>query len=364
MKTNEVLYQDDCFIVYDAGDTSATMQDFTALVLKIGTNENNPRKPIRQLITRCGSPIQGSWFAPNATVADLENIEKLQQLGFAFEDVGNGEINAIDVDLSPKIRDSIDEYDKFTSFKREIVSVHEIERVACVVQYVARLALLALGDMRQKDIIDMRLDLPTSKTVHFETDVPLYGEFVDGEWLNPKILANDELQGYAFVNLIDKLSSNSSLHLDISEKDIYIHSLKRDDADSRIRIAAQFALSIILCAASTPRYAPSHFGYLPTELKAAGFLGSILEAANDGRLVGCPHCGWPVLKPHHSSNEFCRQGHRNKFDKNKHREAAAQMIREGKTIAQIEREYRNSNGIPYLSYSQLKYLEKHLGEGR
>lgn len=354
---NEVLYLDNHLAVYDDKGAHPSTAEMVSRLLQIGTNEQNPLKPINELLTCCGTPVKYANYAPNAQLSDV-NAEKLHELGYTIIPASRGDVDGLQV---------IESFEGDSPFAdhpyggdeigRYLVSLDSLNKLANVLRYFASLALLSQGDMRSRDAISMRLDNGSRTLVHFEATIPLLGDGFRGEWINEKVFSILGYGGFA----VDVIESEPALKVNCSiSRNGYYGTIPRD-LDGRTKLAANYLLSAVYCAATGVGFEPDSESGLPKSINRGVFFQEIIDAARSGRLEGCPRCGWPVLRLTDKADRYCRKGHRTKTDKEKKRNEAREMLRSGKSVEEVVKAFRKGKGY-FFTERQIKLLEKQINQ--
>ena len=327
-QTNRVLYLDEHVAVIE-GQVQAGVDGMLPLMLKAGTNELHPLKPIEQMLVSAGSPVAGSCFAHGATLADVD-ASALHELGFNANVMGVPAYG-MGVNVTPRR----DDESPLKGTSRRAVSVGFVRTACGVAQYLARLALTSMGDMRSAHVL-------TRDGSRFETDVPTLGPY-GRDWLSVELLGSAP---YMLSVSAERAGDKGSVHVEFEPM------APRGDDASYTSAAANCLLSLLLNASSGNMYEPDLKSGLPTQNPLSDIPRAIVSAARSGSLSGCPYCGWPVIRPTKSADRFCRKSHRTRFDERSTHEAIVRILDETGGGATFEDVRRRVPSVTYPRYEK------------
>lgn len=299
---NDVLYLDRHVAIIDCKGTDQTGTNAVQWLLKVGTNHDDELQPIRQLLERYTlRPLRRVVLVGTET-SELDSPEQIRALGFdcscSYNENGQPQTCVSESGESGRC----------------CVRVDTVRETAEAVRYVATLALLARGDDRAADLITLLESENNKRLLRFDAVVPgqIIGEVeVAADWLEmfPNVTVEEvEPHGNdAGVRLVCYAIASSYYRGDV------VHNFPDCELE-RKRIAANVLASLLLNLSVRIPYYPDPESGLPEHSITANLLTVTIDQARDGKLEGCPHCGWPVVRPYKSSDPYCRKSHRTRTD--------------------------------------------------
>ena len=316
IKKNDVLYIDRHIAIVDHKGVQMSAANDVQWLLKIGTNKRDETPPIREFLERCVFQPKKSLCIQGVTASDISDVSAVNALGYKVKDTQD---NPSEPPAALRISESFDAGSPFAGHPfggdeigRYCVDLSVVKEAASAVRYISRLALLALGDARAADCIHLFDAESPEALLRFDVLVPssIVGD-ID--------VMNERLSnlGFADIRARKPKTEGATLLSCVAVRSNYYHGIDNAfpaDDNERKRIAANVLLAALADASLPAQYRPDPNSCLPQLTTQANLITAVIDLARSGKLAGCPLCGLPVVKPHESSDPYCRKSHRTRTD--------------------------------------------------
>lgn len=293
---NEVLYLDDYVAVLDFKGRKASGYDAVRWLLNVGTNAKDEAKPLRETLANYAFRASKTLHIQGIAENDIANPQRLRELGCEMSTCDG--VRALDAWLTQD------------SGTLVLVDIPELKAAAKAINYVARLALLALGDERHAYCLELE-SADEKANARFVAFSAVVGGGIIGDYET----ASMRLDSVPFVDAVVQDGENARLRCSVFAHDYYSdwRGFPASDAE-RTAIAANVLLSVLLNLTAAAPYMPDAVIGLPTKRDVPNLVALTVELARIGKLAGCPHCGWPVAKLTPKADPYCRKSHRTRTD--------------------------------------------------
>ena len=310
--------------------------DAKAVELLLGIDADSPKmeKDIKPLLECWGIPQQFSSKllsqAEKGLIMTRADSAKLKELGISLED---NEIN-------PVMRFSSSTCLRLVASIPRTVS--RIRDVSLFLQYLAKLHLLASGDLKQESLLpDARLE---ATTIAFDANLPdLFFFALAGctlpvpAYFDIDAASPSDQEGYTAMPV--RIGYNEMLRFPGEEDGLFV--LPSDDFQLKRLVAAYLLSSLVNYCSTMP------FGVNPSTLElmrneSSTFASALADFAIERKIGSCPLCGRPVFMPRKTSKPFCRQSHQTRYN-----EKARKMLGKGASVDEV------SDAFPYIRYGTI-----------
>lgn len=318
-----LLYCDSEFAIIE--EKGLPFETVVKILIRINVENPNFKRDIKPLLGCCplvafvsnweGMPLSGE--SPNN-----RNYKRLGELGYeivAFD--GHDYVRSV-------------EYMEGQTIVSVAEAVESIVTYADMLQYLAKLHLLASGDRRMETLLDSISYDKKLRIMSLAVVLPI--EF-------KRVLLSSNLPTPACfdASTIKDVELGRSFSVDAKVLDAalgYYPSVHRahhvrDGGFLEKRLFAASLLSSLLCYRASIKFEIDADSYM-LKRSGEGYVSFLGDAIIEGKVTACPHCGRPIYKPRASSMNYCSDSCRTLYNR-----AAHNLFNSGANIDEVKERF-------------------------